>query len=88
MVVEVAALVVATAAASSVAVYTVGSAVEGLKVEIGDPRSQVVACVASVVQTYSISNGFSQYKLISNENIVGIVSWSMVLVCYIQVQWN
>ena len=80
--------VVAASSAAAAAVYTVGSAVEGLKVEIGDPRSQVVACVASVVQTYSISNGFSQYKLIPNENIVGIVSWSMVLVLYAQVQWN
>ena len=71
-----AALAVEVAVASSAAaaaVEAVGSAVEGLKVEIGDPRSQVVACVASVVQTYSISNGFSQYKLIPNENIVGIV---------------
>ena len=74
-----------TAVAASV--YTVGSAVEGPKVEAEGPRSQVVA-VASVAQTYSISNGFSQYKLISNENIVGIVSWSMVLVLYAQVQWN
>jgi len=60
------------AVAVAVAVGSVGSVVGAPKVEAEGPRSQVVA-VASVAQTYSISNGFSQYKLIANENIVDII---------------